>query len=76
MLIRLGRTEKYTQRVSGRVNGLAVILKVSVTIIFYRTQNGNILLYAVRAEDRQIRAYKINQINDALITNQNYVPRY
>ncbi|MDA3939158.1 MAG: nucleotidyl transferase AbiEii/AbiGii toxin family protein [Spirochaetia bacterium] len=41
-----------------------------------RAQNGNILLYAVRAEDGQIRAYKINQINDASITNRIFVPRY
>ncbi len=41
-----------------------------------RAQNGNILLYAVRTEDGQIRAYKINQINDASITNQVFVPRY
>ena len=41
-----------------------------------QAQNGNILLYAVRAEDGQIRAYKINQINDASITNRVFVPRY
>jgi len=41
-----------------------------------RAKNSNILLYAVRAEDGQIRAYKINQINDALITNTVFVPRY
>ena len=41
-----------------------------------RAQNGNILLYAVRAEDGQIRAYKIDQINDASITNRVFVPRY
>ncbi|MEE8058200.1 MAG: nucleotidyl transferase AbiEii/AbiGii toxin family protein [Pseudomonadales bacterium] len=41
-----------------------------------RAQNGNILLYAVRSEDGQIRAYKIDQINDASITNKVYVPRY
>ncbi|MFV2056736.1 MAG: nucleotidyl transferase AbiEii/AbiGii toxin family protein [Thiohalomonadales bacterium] len=41
-----------------------------------RAQNGNILLYAVRAEDSQIRAYKINQINDASITNRVFAPRY
>ncbi|MEE4248988.1 MAG: nucleotidyl transferase AbiEii/AbiGii toxin family protein [Alcanivoracaceae bacterium] len=41
-----------------------------------RAQNGNILLYAVRAEDAQIRAYKIDQINDASVTNQVFVPRY
>ncbi len=41
-----------------------------------RAQNDNILLYAVRAEDGQIRAYKINQINDASITNQVFTPRF
>lgn len=41
-----------------------------------QAQNGNILLYAVRAEDGQIRAYKINQINDTSITNKVFVPRY
>ena len=41
-----------------------------------RASTGNILLYAVRAEDGQIRAYKINQINDASITNRVFVPRY
>lgn len=41
-----------------------------------QAKNGNILLYAVRAEDAQIRAYKIDQINDVSITNQVYVPRY
>ncbi len=41
-----------------------------------RAKNGNILLYAVRTEDGQIRAYKINQINDASITNRVFVPRY
>lgn len=41
-----------------------------------KAQNGNVLLYAVRAEDAQIRSYKISQINDASITNQVFVPRY
>ena len=41
-----------------------------------RAQNGNILFYAVRSEDGQIRAYKIAQINDASITNRIFVPRY
>lgn len=41
-----------------------------------QAQNGNILLYAVRVEDSQIRAYKINQINDASITNRVFIPRY
>jgi predicted nucleotidyltransferase component of viral defense system len=38
--------------------------------------NGNILLYAVRAEDGQVRAYKIEQINHASISNRVFVPRY
>ena len=41
-----------------------------------RAQNGNILLYAARAGDGQIRSYKINQINDASTTNRVFVPRY
>ncbi|MEE8059523.1 MAG: nucleotidyl transferase AbiEii/AbiGii toxin family protein [Pseudomonadales bacterium] len=41
-----------------------------------QAKNSNILLYAVRAEDGQIRAYKIDQINDASITNSVFVPRY
>jgi hypothetical protein len=41
-----------------------------------RARNGNISLYAVRAEDGQIRAYKIDQINDASITNRVFVPGY
>ncbi len=41
-----------------------------------QAQNGNILLYAVRAEDDQIRAYKINQINDASVVNRVFIPRY
>ncbi|MBK6739560.1 MAG: WYL domain-containing protein [Haliea sp.] len=41
-----------------------------------QAQNGNILLYAVRAQDGQIRAYKIDHINNASVTNQVFVPRY
>jgi len=41
-----------------------------------QAQNGNILLYAVRADNGQIRAYKINQINDASVVNQTFIPRY
>ena len=41
-----------------------------------QAQNGNVLLYAVRAEDGQIRAYKIDQINDASITNRVFTPRF
>jgi hypothetical protein len=41
-----------------------------------RASNGNILLYAVRADSGETRTYKINQINDASVTNQVFTPRY
>ncbi len=41
-----------------------------------RAGNGNILLYAVRSEDGEVRAYRIERINDASMTNQVFVPRY
>ena len=41
-----------------------------------RATNGNILLYAVRAQDEEIRSYKISQINNASLTNQVFQPRY
>ena len=41
-----------------------------------RAANGNVLLYAVRADDGQIRSYKIDQINDASVTNRVFMPRY
>lgn len=41
-----------------------------------RASNGNILLYAVRADNGEIRAYKIDQINDASVTNQVFTPRF
>ena len=41
-----------------------------------RAQNGNVLLFAVRADDGQIRAYKINQINNVSLTSRVFVPRY
>ena len=41
-----------------------------------QAQNGNVLLYGVRAEDGKIRSYKIDQINDASITNRVFVPKH
>lgn len=41
-----------------------------------RAQNGNVLLYAVRADNGQIRAYSISNINGASITDRVFVPRY
>ncbi len=41
-----------------------------------QARNGNILLYAVRPDDGEIRAYKIDNINDASITSRVFTPRY
>lgn len=41
-----------------------------------QAKNGNVLLYAVRADDGHIRSYKIGQINDASMTNRVFSPRY
>ena len=38
--------------------------------------NGNMLLFAVRANDGKIRSYKTDQINDASVTNRVFTPRY
>jgi hypothetical protein len=40
------------------------------------THNGNIMLYAVRVADGQIRAYSIDRINGSSLTNQVFTPRY
>jgi len=41
-----------------------------------QTNDGNILLHAIRTEDSEPRSYRIDQINDASITNEVFVPRY
>jgi hypothetical protein len=41
-----------------------------------RTQAGNVLLYAVRADDGQIRAYRVDRILGARVTNRRFTPRY
>ena len=41
-----------------------------------RAKNGNILLYAVRADDGGIRAYSIQGINSASVTDRVYTPRF
>ena len=41
-----------------------------------KTNNGELLLYAISTADRQIRSYRINQINDASITNEVFTPQY
>ncbi|MBT2969595.1 MAG: nucleotidyl transferase AbiEii/AbiGii toxin family protein [Candidatus Thiodiazotropha sp. (ex Ctena orbiculata)] len=41
-----------------------------------RTQDGNILLYAVRQEDGQPRSYRVDRIQDATATNISFSPKY
>lgn len=41
-----------------------------------RAKTGNVLLYAVRSEDEEIRAYKVNRINSVSLANQEFIPRY
>lgn len=41
-----------------------------------RTKDGNILLYAVRHEDGQPRAYRIDRIQGATATKISFTPRY
>lgn len=40
------------------------------------TKDGNILLYAVRADDGGNRSYRIEQINSASVTQREFVPRH
>ena len=41
-----------------------------------QAKNGNVLLYAVRADDGGVRAYSIHNISSASITDRVYVPRF
>jgi predicted nucleotidyltransferase component of viral defense system len=41
-----------------------------------RTQEGNILLHAVRSPDQQHRSYRLNRIRGARATQRTFVPRY
>lgn len=41
-----------------------------------RTQEGNILLHAVRHEDSEHRSYRIDRIEGAHVTRISFVPRY
>lgn len=41
-----------------------------------RSQAGDILLYAVRAADGQLRSYRIDRMFGAAVTNQPFAPRY
>lgn len=41
-----------------------------------RARNGHVLLYAARADSGEIRAYLVERINDASISNRVFSPRY
>jgi hypothetical protein len=41
-----------------------------------RTQDGNTLLHAVRAENQQHRSYRLDRIRGARITNRTFIARY
>lgn len=41
-----------------------------------RTEAGDVLLYAVRADDGQIRAYRVDRILSATGTSRRFAPRY
>ena len=41
-----------------------------------RTQDGNVLLHALRSQNRQHRSYRVDQILEARITQQTFIPSY
>jgi predicted nucleotidyltransferase component of viral defense system len=41
-----------------------------------RTKENNLLLYAVRTDNREIRAYRVDRIESAEITNKTFHPRF
>jgi len=41
-----------------------------------RTQEGNIVLHAVRSQNQQHRSYRVDRIRGARITQQTFTPRY
>jgi hypothetical protein len=41
-----------------------------------RTQEGNVVLHAVRTDTGQHRSYRVDLINDAAITEQDFTPKY
>ncbi|MGB2676623.1 MAG: nucleotidyl transferase AbiEii/AbiGii toxin family protein [Candidatus Acidiferrum sp.] len=41
-----------------------------------RTQEGNVVLHAVRSQNRQHRSYRFDRILGARITQQTFIPRY
>jgi hypothetical protein len=42
----------------------------------HQTQTGDIVLHAVRADQRQHRSYRVDRIRGASVTNRTFVPRY
>jgi hypothetical protein len=41
-----------------------------------RTQDGNLLLYAVKHETGEIRSYRVDRIQEAQPTNVSFIPKY
>ena len=41
-----------------------------------RTREGNLILYAIRAEDRGTRSYRIDRIESVEVTNRPFIPEY
>lgn len=41
-----------------------------------RTQDGNLLIYALRAESREIRAYRVDRVQSASVTTKVFSPAY
>lgn len=41
-----------------------------------RTQEGNLLLHAIRVEDRKHRSYRVDKIESAEVTQQSFTPAY
>ncbi len=41
-----------------------------------RTNDGNILLYAIKSDTGAVRAYRVDRIESVQITNRHFVPRY
>ena len=41
-----------------------------------RSSEGNVLLYGTRDDNGQIRAYRVDRIRGATVTDRTFIPRY
>jgi predicted DNA-binding transcriptional regulator YafY len=41
-----------------------------------RSQAGNLLVYAIKASTREVRSYRVDQIEGVRVLNQPFTPRY